>query len=349
MCLHLTAVTAALLPPTAAKVFGFVALPGALGVDVFFVLSGFIISYNYEAWFVERVEPSKYLAFLRARLARIYPVHLVLLVALVAAVWGAGIDAASATAADRWSTIALIESVVLIHAWLGHTDVWNAVSWSISLEWLAYLLFPLMVRVARWIGRLPTLGAVAMLSLVAAVPAVRATVANAVPGTPALPPLQIVSEFLVGCIVFQLFRKQRGHAGAARYPGLTFLAIVVGAATLLHYGSSPAWIVLLVPPLLLGLAYGHGWLSRLFAHPILVYGGKISFALYMTHYLWLWVMHHTFPLATLATASLPVRIGWVFAHALPMPVIAAAVYHVVEEPARHWLVARRARPAVTSP
>ncbi|MBL8627913.1 MAG: acyltransferase [Myxococcales bacterium] len=340
MVLHLTAVTAVLLPPTAAKLFGFVALPGFLGVDLFFVLSGFIISYNYEAWFVERVEWRRYLQFQRARLARIYPVHLVLLVALVGAVRGLGIDAGAATDPARWSTVRLIESLVLIQAWLGHTDVWNAVSWSISLEWLAYLLFPAMVWVARRVGRLGPVGLALTLVAITAVPGSRAVMERLVPGTPSLPPLQIISEFLAGCVTYQLFRQQRGRTSLAAHPGWLLLALVVVASVMNHVGVPAACAVPLVPPLLLGLAYGEGRISRWFAHRAMVYGGKISFALYMTHYLWLWVMHHKFPLATLATHGLPMRLAWIAAHALPMPLIAAAVYHLVEEPARHWLVRR---------
>lgn len=337
MLLHLTEVTSVLLPAGVARAFGFIAWPGFLGVDVFFVLSGFIISYNYEARFVGPVTGARYLGFLRARLARIYPVHVVLLLALVVVVRGLGVDTGTIEP-ERWSTRQLVESLVLVHAWLGHTGAWNSVSWSISSEWLAYLLFPAMVRVARQVVRLGAIAVWVAIAAIACVPAVRATIERLAAGTPSLPPLQIVAEFLVGCIAYQLFRAGRARGGLIARPGWTMAALVLGAAVLFRVDAPAMWVVPLVPALILGLAYGHGRLTRIFAHPLMVYGGKISFALYMTHYLWLWVMHHVFPLATLATASLPVRIGWVFAHALPMPVIAAATYHLVEEPARRWLM-----------
>lgn len=344
MLLHLTEVTSVLLPDGAARAFGFIAWPGALGVDVFFILSGFIISYNYEARFVGRLEVRRYLGFLRARLARIYPVHLVLLLALVAVVRGLHVDPGGGIDPQRWSTAQLLESVVLIHAWVGHTAAWNSVSWSISSEWLAYLLFPTMVRVARGLVRLRGVALALAIGAIAIVPAARATIERLAPSTPSLPPLQITAEFLLGCVMYQLYRQGRGRGGLARHPGWLLVAIVVAAATLYRLGALQWWVVPLVPPLILGLAYGQGRLTRVLAHPAMVYGGKISFALYMTHYLWLWVMHYLFPLTTLVDASLPVRVGWVFAHALPMPLVAAATYHLVEEPARHWLMkgARRA-------
>ena len=344
MLLHLTEVTTVLVPEGAARAFGFIAWPGSLGVDVFFVLSGFIISYNYEARFAGSFDRPRYLGFLRARLARIYPVHLVLLLALVVVVRGVGVAPGGGIDPARWSTQQLVESLVLVHAWVGHTAAWNSVSWSISSEWLAYLLFPLMVRAARQVVRLSGAALVLAIAALASVPAMRSTVERLVAGTPAMPPLQIVAEFLTGCVIYQLYRQGRGRAGLAAHPGWVLVAMVLGAAVLFRLGAPAAWSVMLVPPLILGLAYGQGRATRVFAHPLMVYGGKISFALYMTHYLWLWVMHYVFPLATLVDASLPVRIGWVLAHALPMPLVAAATYHLVEEPARHWLMrgARRA-------
>jgi peptidoglycan/LPS O-acetylase OafA/YrhL len=344
MLLHLTEVTTVLLPDRAARAFGFIAWPGALGVDVFFVLSGFIISYNYEARFARSFDRRRYLAFLRARLARIYPVHLVLLLALVVVVRGLRVDPGGGIDPARWSTAQLVESLLLVHAWVGHTAAWNSVSWSISSEWLAYLSFPLMVRAARAIVRLGGVALALVVVAIGVVPAVRATIAQLEPSTPSLPPLQIAAEFLLGGVMYQLYRQQRGAGGLAARPGWLLAALVVGAAVLYRLGAPQWWIVPLVPPIILGLAFGRGRLTRVFAHPVMVYGGKISFALYMTHYLWLWVMHYLFPLSTLVGASLPVRVGWVLAHALPMPVIAAVTYHLVEEPARHWLMrgARRA-------
>lgn len=348
MCLHLVSVSDALLPARVAEGFRFLSSPGFLGVDVFFVLSGFIISYNYETWFVERVEWRRYLQFQRARLARVYPVHLVLLLALVAAVRGLGIDAGAVTDPARWSTWSLVESLFLIHAWLGHTDVWNAVSWSISLEWMAYLLFPVMVWLARRIARFGTIGTVATLVVIAALPGVRAVIERLVPGTPSLPPVQIITEFLAGCITYQLFREGRGRSWLTAHPGIILATLIFSAALLNHAGAPAACVVPLVPPMLLGLAYGVGSLSRWFAHRALVYGGKVSFALYMTHYLWLWVMHSRVALASLSTHSLPVRLGWFAIHALPMPIIAAVVYHLIEEPARHWLMRRPSSPPRTA-
>ena len=332
--LHLSAVLPA-LAPVAWSSIRWLAIPGFLGVDVFFVLSGFILSYNYEALFAERFRRGSYVGFLRARLARIYPLHLFLLLALVLAVRGFGLGAPIDPA--RFSSGQLIESVLLVHAWLGHADAWNSVSWSLSLEWLAYLCFPLAIWLARGASRARDVGLWCMISTVACVPAALARVTGSVNGEARHLLAQVAAEFVIGCVLYQMFRERRSRGGLVRWPGASLLGLVAGGAALGAIDLPPAWIVPLVPPLVLGLAYGAGRASTFFASPAVVYVGRISFALYLSHYLWLWVMHSVVAVATLAEREAVARFGLLIAHTVPMLLIAAVLYHVIEQPARLWL------------
>ncbi len=344
VALHLTVVVAALIPGVVADAIVTVSLPGALGVDVFFVLSGFIISHNYDRIFAGGVRAIDHGRFLWARLARIYPVHLVTLCALVVAVKLAHVQLGGAAGDDRWSTRTLVECLLLIQAWVGDADAWNAVSWSISAEWFAYLAFPLLAGFARasWrrLGE-PTIWIVIV--ALAAIPAVHWTIAAHLTYLPSLPPLQIAAEFTAGCLAYQVF----AGGGGRRVPDPTWLlvAIVAGASALRWVGAAPFWVVPLVPPMLVGLAHDRGPLARGLARPVAIYWGKVSFALYMTHYLWLWVMHYFVPLATWSTRGLAIRIALVVAHLVPMLVVAALTFHLIEEPARRYLARRVRKPA----
>jgi peptidoglycan/LPS O-acetylase OafA/YrhL len=57
---------------------------GYLAVDMFFVLSGFVITHVYKEGFARRVTGRRYRAFLKARVARIYPLHITVLLLFVA-------------------------------------------------------------------------------------------------------------------------------------------------------------------------------------------------------------------------------------------------------------------------
>ena len=96
---------------------------GFFAVDLFFILSGFILAYTYFDRY--RGHRHDYLAFLSHRIARIYPVHLFTLVSLVALLIGARSVHAN-IAEERYGTVSFIYNLFLVHAWgLLDWDTWN--------------------------------------------------------------------------------------------------------------------------------------------------------------------------------------------------------------------------------
>src|ERR1700722_6044334 len=114
-----------------------------LMVDLFFVMSGFIILHVYGESFRGAVTGSSLRKFVVARFARIYPLHffsLALLVILVIALSPAG---TYPNAIENPAAIAT--NVFLLQSFYIHNIfTWNIPSWSISAEWAAYMLFPLL-------------------------------------------------------------------------------------------------------------------------------------------------------------------------------------------------------------
>ena len=135
---------------------------GYLGVDLFFILSGFILSHVY----LSRVEEKRfnYGSFLWARLSRIYPVHLVTLAATMA-IWLVAMKMGARFDPVAFDPKVLPQHLLLIHAWGTTPSVqWNFPSWSISAEWFAYLIFPvaavlvLALRRVAWLAVALSLG-----------------------------------------------------------------------------------------------------------------------------------------------------------------------------------------------
>src|SRR5579862_660023 len=131
-------------PPLVAK--------GYLGVECFFVLSGFILCHVYLPSF--EAGRFKYGDFLWARIARIYPLHIATLVAM-GLMAGVALAAGLPVDPDVLSLPALPANLTLTQAWgLSPVAGWNHPSWSISAEWFAYLSFPafafLAIKVRRW-------------------------------------------------------------------------------------------------------------------------------------------------------------------------------------------------------
>lgn len=121
---------------------------GDWGVIVFFVLSGFIMSYVYQDWFIDNLKTGEYTRFLRLRIARIYPLHILCLI-----LW-ASLELVGRIQPDFNDTFStFILNVFLLHAW-GFTSTisWNQPSWSISSEFFCYLIFPFFIITLRNLG-----------------------------------------------------------------------------------------------------------------------------------------------------------------------------------------------------
>ena len=119
-------------------------------LDGFFMISGFVIAARY----APRMNTmGDYRRFLRRRLARLYPLHLLTL-AFFAAIGAAGaLGLVTLHDLPRWNMADLPFHVLAIHAW-GTTDrlTFNYPSWSVSAEFFCYLLFPPVVLVWRRTG-----------------------------------------------------------------------------------------------------------------------------------------------------------------------------------------------------
>ena len=100
-----------------------------------------------------------YRRFLSLRLARIYPVHLVML-AIVFGIWGFG-DTLLFTNTPR----TLASNALLVHSWgISRKLSFNFPSWSVSAEWFAYLAFPMLLSLSKPVARRPGLAVACAIS-----------------------------------------------------------------------------------------------------------------------------------------------------------------------------------------
>ncbi len=125
-----------------------IANKGWLGVDLFFILSGFVISYVHQKDFKERLSLNTYKRFMILRFARVYPVHIVTTLLLVPIYLAANSLFAYSSNLDAFSLQKLFHAITLTNGvGISNSVGWNAPSWSVSAECFVYLLFP----IATWL------------------------------------------------------------------------------------------------------------------------------------------------------------------------------------------------------
>jgi peptidoglycan/LPS O-acetylase OafA/YrhL len=308
---------------------------GYLGVDVFFVLSGFVLAYNY-ADPLSRWRTTEVRGFLRNRLARVWPVHLVTLHLdlLQAAVIGTlGVTAGG----HRRTAAAYAENLTMTHTWWNDRPSFNAPAWSISAEWAAYLCCPLLllllarVRRASTAALLAAAGYALMLTVFALWALPNGNVAHA--GM-----LRLAAEFCAGLLLLRVFQRRPQWLGRLTVP----LGAVTAAVALWVPGARQGYRVApALWPLVICVALDDGPLGRLLAGRTFVFWGEASYSLYMTHVLLAPSLHAVLDPADVAGSTWPARALTLGAYAAALAAAAVLLHRFVELPARRALRARR--------
>jgi peptidoglycan/LPS O-acetylase OafA/YrhL len=304
---------------------------GYLGVEVFFVLSGFILSHVYLEAAGEKRYSHK--GFLWARIARVYPLHLLTLAGM--AVLGVGAVVAGLSVSDSltdWR--ALPAHLTLTHAWgLAPSSAFNHPSWSISAEWFAYLTFPAFAFVAWRLRNRPVLATVLAAAVALGIYAAFQPLAgfSLTEATFRWGVLRIVPCFLLGCALYLIYRR-----APIPFAGPVALLSGVGVLVSASLGLWDPITVLLAGGLILGL----GSMTNKSAGPLAskagVYLGEISYSIYMVCAPVLLVMTNVAARLTGAEDKRFHIIVWLGIVAA-IPVAAMLTYHLVERPARKAL------------
>ena len=273
---------------------------GGLMVDLFFVLSGFVIFHGYGPSLTSMRGLYRFMWF---RFWRLYPLHLTFLLVFL------GIEGARDVAEHAHMAVsqppfsvngpwAFLANLLLIQA-LGPfptlTD--NYPSWSISTEFYAYLLFGLCAL---------SLGAGRRLAIAAALLVGAACAVLVLTGTTYLAGTEVrlsfvrcVLGFFLGVLTYMTYARIRTSA-VLQSPLLRRLylpAVLLGGLVLLCARAPGMWSYAM-PPLSAALILGlvllpDSAVARFLSSRSLVWLGTVSYSIYMTHAAIEWVVSKT--------------------------------------------------------
>lgn len=297
-----------------------------LFVDMFFILSGFVISYSYPAKSTKR---HSYLRFMQRRIARIYPLHLLSLLVFVGLAL-AGIQGSSASVSD------FVLNLVLVQAW-GVTDhlSFNTPAWSISAELFCYLLFPLLMYLARSVSPLilalivaASYGILAHGHLPIWQERSQMYGANFDYGM-----LRALPSFLNGILLAILFRLS-GHY-RKRIVILAGVSTFALAVLILNIFAKPDLAIILFSLAILLTAIGESAFDRVPGAAWLARLGNTSYAVYLLHELLIILLFAPmWKHFSLSASAFPL---FVLTCCVLLTIAADVTYAYVERPARDWI------------
>lgn len=306
---------------------------GFVGVSFFFVLSGFIIAYNYQQKIVDRKVSRR--RFWVARIARIYPLHIATLlgVAVIGNLlepmgWAEGLKH-------------FVPALFLLHPFIPRMDYFfyfGSPSWSLGCEQLFYFLFPFLAlflyKKQRLIGTLLVCAVVVpvLMSL---------TDEENIRAYWYVNPCARFPDFLVGMLLYRVYGWVRSKP--LSFPVASLLEVGAVGLFLLFYVNAAEWVPKVyryscyywipISLVLVVFSLQKGFLSRVLSNKYLVIGGDISYSFYLIH---LWIL---FAYVQLAHAydwhiSLYVSIPLVFAATVGLSLLS---YYYFEKPANRWV------------
>ena len=243
---------------------------GYLAVDLFFVLSGFVMGLIYADEFSERASRARYLNFLGRRIARVYPLYIVAITAgLFVICLNLGDYRANALAVD------FLLNVVMMQSWFFRESL-DGPAWSISAEWAAYLLFPWLAALAfskkRWLFLVTLLVAVTL--VIYSLPAQRLV-------NQGIPITRCIGAFVLGLLAYRLTLEPK----LSFLQNISWLEPTVASLYLLalNVPHSDVACVLLSPVLIFVLSSDRWLVSRMLRTRPVHRLGVLSFSIYLIH------------------------------------------------------------------
>jgi peptidoglycan/LPS O-acetylase OafA/YrhL len=313
---------------------------GFRGVDLFFVLSGFILMHVHSRDFKQLKRPALRV-FYALRFLRVYPLNTIILVGLLPIALGMPDLVAWCRLNDgvdpqyhlhEFSAAGFLQSLFLAQTWtfikLGE---WNGPSWTLSAEVFGYAGFPFLAFVLNR-SRSSVLCTVAACCLLLTLTVLLITFRHADNNpTGSFGLIRMIFGFSAGmclCRTFHLWKPRRAMGSVITLGSVLFISM---ALSIREINVLAVWGF---AGLILGLGYQQGPVSALMASRPVMFLGKISFSFYLIHYLPLKIS-----IWLLETSDRELGLGVRIAALIAVPAIcligAMLMYRYIELPIQH--------------
>jgi peptidoglycan/LPS O-acetylase OafA/YrhL len=260
------------------------------GVDLFFMLSGFILMYSHERDFAV-LRWASIQRFACLRFTRIYPLNTVVLLGITVPVlllpdyvsW----IRSSGFGPLTYSPGAFVSTLFLSTRWfLPDMGDFNQPVWSLSLEILGYAALPVLAHYLQRVVQKKLLIGLASLSLIASFLTLRHTSWQA--DIRQIAWVRMAACFLTGIAIYRcwVLTGEKGKRWASRNTYLSVLGILISTSGIFNHGNAFHGDIqdnFLFALLLYGLAFRTGLIDKFLSSRPIFFLGEISFPLYLVH------------------------------------------------------------------
>ncbi|MGL1902920.1 MAG: acyltransferase [Fibrobacterales bacterium] len=266
------------------KLYGYIFHEGFLGVGFFFILSGYILAYSYGGRLLSGKVSKR--SFYIARIARIYPLHLITLLCALPLLYF------QVKQVGGWALSVLPAHLLLVQSFIPSHHFYfalNGPSWSISVELFFYLLFPFVILLSS--KKLVTLASLVFLGLWLFIYNADKTFLESYGRwTTGIFPLLQVGNFILGIVLYRLFGDFKKYS----FKVVTYMQCLSVVLLVLFYVMFPnvsiyyrysVYYILPFALLVVSFSNGQGWLSKLIDKKRFILLGHASFAFYLVHQL----------------------------------------------------------------
>lgn len=298
-------------------------------VDFFFILSGFILAHRYNSSFLG-TGTWKYSQFLRQRLARIYPLYFVTFVAaVVVAIFK------DHKFPDQWGS--LLAHIFLVQNW-GHPfdPRWNYPAWSLSCEWAAYLVFPILLFFYRRATSWKTTPWI-MIGIILGVHYwyCENIVSGNIGDMNTYPLFRCISEFSLGILGYQI-RKSWGLGERRKFFDVVQGVLLVLICLSLNQKISDFYFVVLAFFLVLAASFSMGPLTKVLESKPLYFVGTISYSIYLNQILLLMAFDSWVGFSGPGFGQWTAEVYFVFKTAA-LILLSTLTYYLIEKPGQRLL------------
>ncbi|HDS1237596.1 TPA: acyltransferase [Pluralibacter gergoviae] len=256
---------------------------GYISVDLFFILSGFIITHAHLNDFKGNITSRSYFKFMLSRIARIWPAYLSWLIFNIAIAYAKG---------KQISPTQIIPNIFMVQNW-GLAQSIIGTGWSLSVEFLAYFFFPIICITVINGKKINSLF-IALISIVSII--IISIFKNSLISGSQMgfsgpidivaydgvgPLIRGIAEFSLGVIGYKAYSYLKGKPHEVLNIATYFIAIV--AIACLTVKGFDVLFVLSVSLLIPLLASTDNLVTRLLSTKLSLFLGKISFSLYLCH------------------------------------------------------------------